>query len=86
MAKNTKSDYPFPSRFGSHASMIDEVATVALGDQSFYVGGPLVVIKDEFGTYTTERNRLDNRCADPNRYAFGRLQNRLPKEKPTAAK
>ena len=55
-----KSDYP--SDFGSHSSMIDEGETAKLMDQS------RVVLKDEWGFYETDRNRLDTRTADPNRY------------------
>jgi hypothetical protein len=57
----------FPSRFGSHASMIDNEKTEVLNDPN------LVVLKDEFGFYTTERNRLDTKMADPNRYESKRL-------------
>lgn len=52
----------FPSRFGSHASMIDEALTKQLKDKS------LVVLKDERGHYITEMFRLDSGLADPNRY------------------
>lgn len=33
-----------------------------------------VVCQDEFGEYTTTRDRLDNGCADPVRYALHRIQ------------
>ncbi|MDP3981779.1 MAG: hypothetical protein Q8Q33_10240 [Chlamydiota bacterium] len=52
----------YPSMFGSHASMIDEAATAELKDTT------KVACKGEHGIYITERNRLDNGLADPNRY------------------
>lgn len=55
--------YPYPSKFGSHSSMIDEAET-----QKLNLDSSLVVIKDEFGMYVTKRNRLDSGLADPNRY------------------
>lgn len=54
--------YPYPSRFGSHASMV--------------TGEPCdgwCECTDEFGEYETEIIRLDNGEADPNRYAEARL-------------
>lgn len=54
--------YAYPSCFGSHKSMMvreNEDGTV--------------VCADEFGEYTTERKRLDNGLADPNRYVESRL-------------
>lgn len=59
-AQTTKEVYTFPSRFGSHASMIVEEHKPA--DPS------LVILKDENGLYVTERRRLDIGMADPNRY------------------
>ena len=47
--------------------MIDEAETEKLGNES------KVVLKDEFGLYTTDRNRLDNGLSDPNRSATSRL-------------
>jgi len=54
--------YPYPSRFGSHKSMVvkeNEDGTV--------------VCLDEFGEYTTPKNRIDNGSSDPNRYAEKRI-------------
>ena len=65
MAKKVQPLYP--SFFGSHSSMIDEEETAKLNDPK------LVVLKDEDGFYTTERNRLDTKMADPNRYPTARL-------------
>lgn len=62
-----KKDYEFPSRFGSHSSMIDEEKTKELNDPA------QVVLRDEFGHYVTERNRLDTKMSDPNRYAEKRI-------------
>jgi len=55
--------YQYPSRFGSHRSMV-------LKDNE----DGTVVCQDEFGEYTTTRDRLDNGCADPVRYALHRIQ------------
>lgn len=62
MAKQTqqtakKVDYPYSSRFGSHANM-------KIGDTE----DGKVICKDEFGEYVTEANRLDNGASDPNRF------------------
>ncbi len=62
VAPTNQGKYPYPSLYGSHASMMvkdNEDGTV--------------VCKDEFGEYTTLKNRLDNGSADPNRYASSRL-------------
>lgn len=48
-----------PSYFGSHASMETE--------ESKQNNGPIVQLRDEKGVYETERKRLDNGLADPNR-------------------
>jgi hypothetical protein len=67
--------YNYPSEFGSHAKMVDEELTKALKDTT------KVVCKDEFGTYETFRNRLDNGLADPNRYESKRVMRLAEKEK-----
>lgn len=59
--------YPYPSRFGSHASMVMKDESEKLENKSE------VVLQDEFGLYTTYRNRLDCGEADPKRYAEARL-------------
>lgn len=58
-----KGIYPLPSRFGTHASMVIE-KNEELG---------LCLVQDEYGTYETPLNRIDNGCADPSRYAESRL-------------
>lgn len=60
MAKDKK--YPYPSRYGSHASMVVRE-----------LEGNKVVLKDEFGEYETYRKRLDNGSADPFRYGPNRV-------------
>jgi hypothetical protein len=64
-----KKTYVYPSWYGSHTSMIDEELTADLNDEK------LVVCKDENGCYLTERNRLDNHLADPNRYSSEKARN-----------
>ena len=69
MAKKTKTKkdekfkMEYPSQYGSHASMIDEEETEKLSDKT------KVACRAEKGLYITERNRLDNGLADPNRYS-----------------
>ena len=53
--------YPYPSHYGSHTMMVDQLLTDQLGNEK------LVVCKDEAGHYITEKKRLDG-LADPNRY------------------
>jgi len=62
MSKETKKDtkvYEYPSRFGSHSSMVVRE------------DGDSIICKDEFGEYKTERLRLDV-GADPNRWDLGK--------------
>jgi hypothetical protein len=59
--------YDYPTRFGSHSSMIDEEKTGELND------GQRVVLEDEHGYYTTDRKRLDSGLADPSRCKGDRL-------------
>lgn len=67
MAKEKGATYSYPSRFGSHTSMIDQDETTKLGDAA------LVACRDEFGVYVTEKARLDTGLADPKRYVETRL-------------
>ena len=53
--------YPYPSQFGSHASMVEE--------EFPQEDVRMVVCRDERGLYRTPKARLDNGVADPNRYA-----------------
>jgi len=66
MTKKTEDKVAFttPSRYGSHAAMIDNEQTEQLKDKN------LVVLKDDAGSYVTERKRLDSGGADPNRYSL----------------
>ena len=57
-----KSEYPYPSRFGTHKSMVVRE------------DGDTVVCADEHGEYVTPKNRVDNGLADPSRYAESRIQ------------
>lgn len=63
--------YPYPSIFGSHASMVNQEKTEALRNET---NDPTkVVIDDEYGSYVTTTNRLDDGGADPARYTTSRL-------------
>ena len=69
---SAKETYKFPSRFGTHANMVvkeNEDGTV--------------ICLDEFGEYTTPKDRIDNGLADPNRYAESRLGKLLGGRSPT---
>lgn len=59
--------YSFPSRFGSHSSMLNFDLTSKVFEVT--QDESLVVLTDEFGDYVTNRSRLDSKMADPNRYA-----------------
>jgi hypothetical protein len=63
-----KEKYKFPTRFGSHNSMVDVDLTADLAREG------LVVCKDEFGWYITEKRRLDNGLADPLRYSSAKAR------------
>ena len=67
--------YTYPTRYGSHESMVDEEKTNELNDEN------KVVIQDEHGYYITDKSRLDSGLADPKRYNTSRL-NWYIKEKP----
>lgn len=54
--------YKYPSHFGSHKSMVIEENADGT-----------VICEDEFGIYTTTKNRLDDGCADPKRYTESRI-------------
>lgn len=55
--------YGYPSRFGSHSSMV----------KPGHNDGDFCVCVDEYGEYVTNSNRLDTGLADPNRYSITRL-------------
>ena len=58
-----------PSWFGSHKSMV-----VDHNDLDYSVSEEQVVCKDDNGCYVTEKKRLDNGTADPNRYSDRRYK------------
>jgi len=58
--------YPYPSRYGSHASMLDKEKTGELNKDK------KVVLEDEHGCYVTDEARIDSGLADPNRYNSSR--------------
>jgi hypothetical protein len=55
--------YAYPDRFGSHRSMLVRETE-----------GGMCICQDEFGEYITETKRLDNGCADSNRYRESRIK------------
>ena len=57
------------SWFGSHKSMV-----VDHSDLDYSVSEEQVVCKDDIGYYVTEKKRLDNGMADPNRYSNRRYK------------
>ena len=62
-----KEKYPYPSRHGSHSSMINEEKTNEL--EALHGNSDRVVLEDEKGFYITEKRRLDTGLADPSRYS-----------------
>mgnify|MGYP000249652244 CR=1 FL=1 len=64
----TPERYKYPTRYGSHLSMVDMEKTGELNKEN------KVVIGDEHGYYVTDENRLDSGLADPNRYKTSRLK------------
>ena len=63
-----KEEYLYPTRFGSHSSMIDDEKTSELNDEE-----NKVVLLDEHGYYITSKDRLDSGLADPKRTDGRRL-------------
>ena len=59
--------YKYPTRYGSHSSMIDEEKTGELNQDN------KVVLEDEHGFYVTHTNMIDTGLADPKRYDSNRL-------------
>lgn len=78
MAEKVVAKRPYPSEFGSHSSMVDTVKTAELPPPVIPEGEEkaveMVVCKDQYGFYETEKYRIDNNLADPNRYATSRLR------------
>lgn len=66
-----KEEYNYPSRFGSHTSMIVEEH-----DWSLQPGE--VLLEDEYGQYVTTKDQLDTALNDPNR-TNGYLRERILK-------
>jgi len=71
--KNT-AEYAYPSRYGSHNSMVDSELTAKLKNDTF------VVLKDEHGAYITEKKLLDSGVADSYRNASTEYRENLVKE------
>jgi hypothetical protein len=62
-----KEKYKYPSRFGSHSSMINYDETTKLNDID------RIVLTDEFGDYITYRENIDRPETDQNRCRSSRL-------------
>lgn len=78
--KQVGTSYSYPSRFGSHKTMVvfdpltsEGVLTEEDVEKFGVITGERVLCEDENGRYLTSRNRLDNGLADPNRYLSSRL-------------
>jgi len=74
---SSKKSYDFPSRFGSHSSMINQAETDKLQE----VTKSAVVLTDEYGEYITDKVNLDTGLADPARYKPERLGKLFEKSK-----
>ena len=63
-------DITTPSRFGSHEAMVVDHLSVPEwnADMNLTLGEGEVVCKDDTHYYITNRKRLDDGLADPNRY------------------
>jgi len=75
MAKASKQQakaekYPYPTRFGSHKSMVVESTPEELKD----LAEDEVICQDEFGRYKTQAKRLDNGQSDGFRFDSHRLK------------
>ena len=68
MAKKQETKYKYPSRFGSHKSMINQEATDKLNMQN------VVVCTDEYGDYMTFNNMLDTGLVDWHRADGNRVK------------
>lgn len=66
--KKSTTVYPYPSRYGSHKSMVDNDLSSKLTEPN------QVICVDEHGPYTTFINRLDSGLADPKRCNGERLK------------
>jgi regulator of RNase E activity RraA len=53
------------THFGSHANMVIAISGVMIGENE-------VICKDDNGYYVTEKTKLDNGLADPNRYTLSK--------------
>ena len=58
---------------GSHADMVVDPSVFASGGAVANLQDNQVFCQDDKGYYITERSRLDNGLADPNRYSIERL-------------
>lgn len=59
--RTIKNPYPYPSRFGSHSSMVVKIV------------GHHARLRDERGDYITSPENIDNGLADPYRYSGRRV-------------
>ena len=79
MAKNrirhqTGNSVTTPTWFGSHASMVVDHSEVQIGDTDVKLSEHQVLCEDDNGYYVTEKKKLDNGLADPNRYSNRRFR------------
>jgi len=79
MAKNrsrhqTGHSITTPSWFGSHETMVVDHNEVQIGGHDVTLSEEQVLCQDDRGYYVTEKKKLDNGLADPNRYSNRRLK------------
>jgi len=60
----------YPSQYGSHTSMVNGEKTAKLTKKE---QGEFVMCEDDYGTYKTEKWRLDCGLADPHRNSGNRF-------------
>ena len=58
-----------PSWFGSHASMVVDHTELQVGGKDIKLAEHSVLCQDDRGYYVTDKDKLDNGLADPNRYS-----------------
>ena len=63
-----------PSWFGSDSSMVVDHSEVQIARHNVKLSEDQVLCQDDNGYYVTEKKKLDNGVADPNRYSNRRYK------------